>query len=262
MSEERPSFVPKGDLYSESDVKVSASGSRTPEEITDEARGVYNRVRRMLAAGLNLEDQERVRKLETDLRGEHPEFASSFPIPFRWMVQTGEFDPGVFSRWLKRTQAEAMWDTRDAWLESQGQYLTALYRHRNRRATAREVAAFEKQTQDALRAETAEHRKIVEEVSTEVEDEKGAVARARRARLTAFCGSHSAEQLATRLRQTASLARGSSLGLKTTTIDDLLAKSARSAGTGGAEGPSGGTGPGASPPGTAPAAAGRGSPEP
>jgi hypothetical protein len=258
MSEARPSFVPDGDLYSESDVKVEASGSRTPEEITDEARAIHNRVRRMLAAGLNLEDQERVRNLEADLRNKHPEFASSFPIPFRWMIQAGEFDAGVFTRWLKRTQTEAMWDTRAAWLESQGQYLTALYRHRNRRATPREVAAFEKQTQEALRTETADHRKIVEEVTVEVEEEKEAVAQARRARLTAFCGSHSAEQLATRLRQTAALDRGSTLGLETATIDALLAESAS---TGGAKGPSEGTGPGASPPETVPAAAEKGSPE-
>ncbi len=188
--------------YGES--RIGAGSSRTPEEITDEARGIYDEVQRAQAAGLDFRDDARVGELRKRLQGDHPEFVSGFPIPFRWMVETGEFDPEVFRRWLVQTQKQTVWDNRHVWLEAQATYLTRLYKFRNPRASAKEMSAFTKRTVKTLSDEEESYQADVAESKEEVEKENAAAVDDLRQRLKAFCENRTAPQLATHLRRLAS----------------------------------------------------------
>jgi hypothetical protein len=128
------------------------------------------------------------------------------------MVQAGEFEPEVFRRWLIGTQAKKTWSTRGDWLESQAEYLTRLYKYRNPRASAKDVAAFTQTTVSRLKKEEADHKQIVEEVQAEMEEKKKLATDGLRARLTAFCQHRTSEQLASRLRLAAEVRAGGITG--------------------------------------------------
>jgi len=197
---------PRNVAYGGSKVEApvtNASSGKSPDEITDEARGMFEEVRRARAAGLDFNDDKRVEELRKKLQDEHPDFSSGFPIPFRWMVETGEFDPDVFRRWLVQTQNRKTWDTRKEWMESQAIYLSRMYKHRHPKASAKEMSEFTKRTVKALNEEEESHRKNVEEARAEVEKENAEVVAALRARLSAFVGSRTGPQLATHLHRLA-----------------------------------------------------------
>ena len=67
-------------VYGESMVDVDVSGQKTPDEIVDEGRAIFDRVRRARASGLDPDDEARLRQLEGDLRKAHPEFSQQFPV--------------------------------------------------------------------------------------------------------------------------------------------------------------------------------------
>lgn len=196
---------PKSVDYGESFVDMNASSEKTPEEIANEGRAIFAKITKLRAAGLDLKDEGRVEKLRKDLQRDHPEFSEGFPIPFRWMVETGDFEPEVFRRWLVQTQTKKMWDSRNAWLEGQAIYLTRLYKHRNPRASSAETREFTRRTQKALIDEEREYKRSVEEAEAEVEREKAEAVEDLRRRLSAFCSSRSTEQLSTHLHR---MARG------------------------------------------------------
>ena len=187
-------------VYGESMVDVDVSGKRTPDEVVEEGRAIFDKVRRARAAGLDPDDTDRMRCLEADLRKAHPEFSQQFPVPFRWMVHAGDFAPEIFRGWLVSTQTKKMWDTRADWLESQATYLTRLYRHRHPRAGGKEISDFTQKTVAALRQEEADHKEIVEEVQDEMEATKASALVDLRARLKDCCAGPGAERSLARLR--------------------------------------------------------------
>jgi len=203
-----PMMPPDGQLYGESFVDMDVASSKSPEEITDEGRAIFDVVERLRAAGLDPRDEERLATIEASLRKEHPEFSSQFPIVFKWIVQAGEFVPEVFRRWLIKTQTKKVWNTRGEWLESQAEYLTRLYKYRNPRASSKDVSAFTNTTIARLKKEESDHKRIVGEVQAEMEGEKKLALDGLRARLTSFCRHRTSEQLASHLRLAAEVEAG------------------------------------------------------
>lgn len=192
-------------LWGESDVEVNVSNHKSPEDIVNEGVAIHEKVRRLARAGLSFSDEKRLKELETDLRKAHPDFSSSFPIPFRWIVNTGEFEPRVFYSWLIGTQAKKMWDSENAWIESQATYLVRLQKHRRPQISGKELAAYSAGIVRQLKDERAKHRKHVEESKLELEREDADTLEDLRARLKSYCARRSGEQLSTRLHQVAEL---------------------------------------------------------
>ena len=60
------------------------------------------------------------------------DFVYSFPFVVKWMVDCGEFSPDAFSKYLKKIKAP-IWNTQEAFLESQADYLCLLARELNPR---------------------------------------------------------------------------------------------------------------------------------
>lgn len=141
------------------------SGQASLEQILKEATAIWGEVRR---SGVDASDDDGNDQLLKTLQGDHKDFATSYPIPFRWMVQAREYDAGTFERWLKKS-VKVMYKDRHEFLESQGEYLISLYRTRNPRAPASQVARYGQAIQKSLAEDDETFTQARDQVADEVE---------------------------------------------------------------------------------------------
>lgn len=166
---------------------LGAEATRPVEEVVELAEEIFDAVQRAQVSGIpSPGDREGGEALFERLRRQYHDFATSFPIAFRWMVQTGEYSSVAFARYL-RHHVKLMYRDRGEFLDAQVEYLAMLYREKNPRATADQAARWRRTVAESLRRDDEDFARANEEAKAEAEECAREAARARRRRLYEFC---------------------------------------------------------------------------
>ena len=128
------------------------------------AAKIWAEVRR---SGVAPDDDAGNDALLAELRTAYKDFAVSYPVPFRWMVQAREYEPRAFESYL-REHVKPMYADRKEFLAAQGAYLVQLYRARHPRAGSRQLGRYREAVEKSLaqddEAFAAAHAEAEEEV--------------------------------------------------------------------------------------------------
>lgn len=138
--------------------KVGA-GTETVENVMAMADAIWGRVRQ---SGIGKTDTKACEKLARELQAKYHDFVTTFPIVFRWMVHTREYEREVFRKFIK-SHTKAMYKTQDEFLEVQAQYLMMLYRKRNPRAGAAQMKRRREIITKSLKDDNKQFQEAVKE---------------------------------------------------------------------------------------------------
>jgi hypothetical protein len=120
---------------------------------------------------------------------EYKDFSTSFPIPFRCIVQLRQYHPAAFRKFLayyKRQAAAAapgqlsVFPTRERFIEVQAEYVVFLYIEQTERCSPQAVNRYRDGVRKQLLEEDADFVKTFKEVDAEKEDIAKEAARLRR----------------------------------------------------------------------------------
>jgi hypothetical protein len=161
--------------------EVSSSRTESVDTLVDVAKTIWREVR---ASGVAPGDDAGNEALYERLRKAHPDFAKSFPVPFRWMVQAREFSARAFRTHLK-TNIKSLYRDRDEFLGAQADYLVLVYRRRNPRAPPKQVSQYRETVMKALADDNQSFMDARAEAEAEVKRLDAAVDAERRRRLVA-----------------------------------------------------------------------------
>lgn len=160
---------------------VGSAGRATPEELVELAAEIWQAVR---ASGVPPEDEGGSADLLDAFQVRYKDFATSFPMVLRWMVQMRKFGREPFRKYLLK-HATAKLSSHEEFLDLQADYLVLVYRADHPHPDERLVAAYRVAVREALQKE---HKKFVEvsaQVDKDFEARAREVAAARRADLCA-----------------------------------------------------------------------------
>lgn len=143
---------------------ISHNKQASLEEIAAEADIIYNRVR---TSGLKKDDAAGRGALLKEVQEDHPDFNTSFPLPLRWTVETGQYRRPAFERYLRYMRGRE-WKDREDFLRDQGHYLTLLYKEMHPRYDARLVNQYQQSIVDQLLKENKDFEKAKEEAEKEL----------------------------------------------------------------------------------------------
>jgi len=137
----------------------------TPEEIIAIAKRLWACVRE---SGISKDDEKGNDALMEDLRDrdEFRNFATSFPVVARWIVQARKFNVNALKAYLRK-HASADLKSREAFLDLQAEYLVLIYKEEHVHADARKVKIYRDGIIKTLRQED----KVFMEVSKQVDDD-------------------------------------------------------------------------------------------
>jgi hypothetical protein len=173
------------------DVKVDLGGgatgtvgssTETLERIMEIAAEIWATVRH---SGVAADDDGGNNALMERLQGEHKDFAISYPIPFRWMVQAREYEPQALEKFL-REHVKAMYKDRKEFMAAQGEYLVILYKIRRPRAGARQLARYREAVTKSLQEDDDKFTAAREQAEVEVKRLDEEVDADRRQRIVAY----------------------------------------------------------------------------
>lgn len=151
-------------------------------QILSIASDIWSDIRRSGVANADHAGNDRLLR---ELQTKYSEFALSFPIPFRWMVQAREYEPKAFEKFL-RAHAKMMYRDRSEFLAAQSEYLVLLYKARNPRAGSRQISWYRDKINKSLKQDDADFMEAQKAATEEVRllDEKNDAER--RQRLLAY----------------------------------------------------------------------------
>jgi hypothetical protein len=152
------------------------------QKVLDTANLIWKKVRR---SNVPESDTAGSDALMLQLQTSHKEFATSYPIPLRWMVQAREYVPDVFEKFLKKC-VKPMYKTRELFMAAQGEYLVLLYAHRNPRAKAGRLGRYRDSIVKTLRDDDDKFAEAQEEAKVEVLRVQKEVSAERRQRLVEY----------------------------------------------------------------------------
>lgn len=163
-------------------IEVKAAKDAPAEKLVEIAKTIW---REVSLSGVAPADDDGNDRLLTELREKHPDFAVSFPLPLKCMVQMREFEPKAFETYLK-THVKAMYKDRKEFLASQAEYFILLYRAQRPRAGAREVARRREAVLASLEKDDEEFAQAREEAAAEVKRRDAEIDKERRERIYAY----------------------------------------------------------------------------
>ena len=142
------------------------------------AAEIWTKIRQ---SGISADDNIGNDRLLNELQKEYQEFAISYPIPFRWMIQIREYEPRAFEIFLRK-HVKVMYEDRKKFLAAQGEYLVLLYKIRNPRVGARQITRYREEIQQYLEEDDKTFTKAREEAEIEVKrmDKENDIDRRRR----------------------------------------------------------------------------------
>jgi flagellar biosynthesis/type III secretory pathway chaperone len=166
---------------------VNIQSSKTQSSATlDELAALGDKIfREVKEANVAKDDDEGNDRLYAEFRQKYRDFAHSFPVTLRWMVQAREYDTRAFKAYLKKIKTP-FWETRRLFLESQADYLAILYRVRHPRCSSKELRKYRQAMVDHLVKEDEQFAEAHKEAEAEVERTKSEVEQERRQRLFAY----------------------------------------------------------------------------
>ena len=111
--------------YGESPVRASVHSAQrsTPDELVRLGKQIWGEIKQ---SRVKKDDDRGNDELLAKLQNKYTDFNQSFPIVLRWMVQRRQFEDSAFHKFLLK-HAHAKLDTRESFLELQGEYLVLLY---------------------------------------------------------------------------------------------------------------------------------------
>lgn len=92
------------------------------------------------SSGVPVADDKKCNELMRHLQGEYKDFATSYPIPLRWMVQAREYESKAFEKFL-REHVKVVYKDRKEFMAAQAEYLVIMRRIRHPRASSRQQLA-------------------------------------------------------------------------------------------------------------------------
>jgi hypothetical protein len=157
-------------------------GAEALEKILEMANEIWGKVR---GSGVSPDDDAGNDKLLRRLQGEHKDFALSYPLPFRWMVQARQYNENVFKGYLARS-VKAMYKDKKEMLGAQADYLAALFKARSPRTPPKVLRTYKEKVLKDLVEEDTRFSSAVEEARAEVARVEAEAAAARRQRLCGY----------------------------------------------------------------------------
>lgn len=144
------------------EASIHSANKATPDTLTTLAREIWHEVRALPEAKT---DDDLRTQLE-DLQTRYHDFAMSFPLPLRLMVQARRFSADAFRKWLLR-RGDAKCATREDFLDLQAEYAVDVYRAEHPRAPHAAVCAYRDSVRDGLRNEDEAFIEATEEINAE-----------------------------------------------------------------------------------------------
>lgn len=139
--------------------RVTPTKLASPAELARLAGEVWAEV---LKAGVAADDVAGCRQLLSDMQRRHADFAASFPIVLRWMVEAREYRKKAFTRYLKFFAAAPRGD-QEAQRAVHAEYLVCLFREKFPRAPTNAIKSYRDSIVARLRAEDEEFERIAQE---------------------------------------------------------------------------------------------------
>lgn len=160
---------------------VRSSARATLEEIGEIGKAIWKEVRE---SKVSATDADGNRRLLARIREDFKDFAESFPLVLRWIVEQRMFSRKALDHYL-RLHATKKLESRTAFLELQAEYVVNCWREKNPRQGAKGVARFRKQVCDQLLEEDKQFTEAAEAAKKEadalkVESRKAVLAEIRR----------------------------------------------------------------------------------
>lgn len=162
-------------VYAEVPVQASVSSSRkTPDEIVAIGVKLWEAVKK---SGVAPEDDAGNDALLDRLQGEFRDFAVSFPLIMRWIVQARQFSSAALRKYLLGHTAVS---SREEFLALQAEYLVILFREANRHPSEALVRRYRSELISQLKAEDETFLAVHREAEAEVARQDAVVDRDRR----------------------------------------------------------------------------------
>ena len=122
----------------------------TADDILNEADAMWKKV---LALNIDVKDQDQVDVAMTNMRREHKEFCTSYPIVMRYMTQFATYARTAFGKYLRRIEQNP-WKSEDEYLDSQAEYVVLLYKETHPRWNTTNVQRLHRNIRTMLRDES------------------------------------------------------------------------------------------------------------
>jgi hypothetical protein len=145
-------------------------------------------MKQVTASGVDERDEKGSDALLVKMQDEHKDFAISFPIPLRWIVQARQYRRDAFAKFLlfyKKATMESsskgtVFSSKQRFLEVQAEYLVFLRKALDPKRPASEYKAFRKEIVESLVKESERFEKIRKEVDEEFKKEQAVADKKRR----------------------------------------------------------------------------------
>lgn len=157
----------------------------TMDKILDEASAIMKKVNE---SGVRKEDDKGNEFLLSKLQNEHRDFATSFPIPLRWMVQMRQYDKKAFSKFLvyyrkvvtETSTRTSVFATRKQFIEVQAEYIVYLKKAMTPRCDRSVILRTRENVIKLLTEESDEFEKVQKEVAEELKKDEASADKRRR----------------------------------------------------------------------------------
>ena len=161
---------------------ITNSQTATKKSLVVLAQTIWKEVK---TSGVNPADNSGNSKLLKELQKKYRDFAVTFPIVLRWMVQIREFHPKPFNRYITK-YFRPHYKDRKAFMAAQGEYLILLYKHNHPRAAGDEVTRYRETVMKSIEQDDEVFMTAHKNVEAEVKKLDAAVDMDRRRRLYEF----------------------------------------------------------------------------
>jgi hypothetical protein len=165
------------------EAKIQYSENKTIDDVVGEADEIFEKYKKALLkfrrdngmpekykAQLTVDQQLIINKERDRLlkkyQEEHKKFTQAYPLVLRFMIQSGEYNSGVFRRFLNYMVAHP-YKTEDEYFTIYSEYSKMLYRHYNPRADSRLIAAVQENAKKCLKEEKEEFEKMTKKLIIE-----------------------------------------------------------------------------------------------
>lgn len=142
----------------------------TIDDIVNEANAIYRKCKKLWPTGADADNLDLLSKVHQDMRSEHPQFASAYPIVLRYMCELKEYRQRALKKYLNHLKHHP-WTTEDKFLESQAMYVTLLYKETHPRYDEQKARNLFDNTVRLLKLEREAFKQQVESNKKDVERE-------------------------------------------------------------------------------------------
>lgn len=135
----------------------------------------------------------------SEMRREHKQFATSYPIVLRYMCQMRQFSKDALRQYLMHIKAHP-WKNQNEYLDSQADYVVILYKKTHQRWNRTQVENLRKNVRGLLQQEHDKFVELGEKYKGEVDSEEAEYKRSREEDLAAFYRKYGKETMDIKLR--------------------------------------------------------------